>query len=460
MSRFRTSDGGGIYRSFNGTLRLCKAGDDYVTDVELDLLNDSVNRNNWKYLNLERHLGQFLRKPILTVLSRDGVPRDASHNFIMRRDMDTGEEYADFTDRDSERMVGVSAFEQSDVRLEKRGEDTWVTARGVIYSWYARQLTKELDSQGGRLSVSIETLINEMHMEGDTEVFDDWIVLGVTVLGVEVPPAVAGANIKTLSETQGEIEKLKVRVASYRSQSTKPQIITKTEGVKTNMSKSLILAQMQEMFPDYRVIAADGLNVCLLSNKTGTACTYQFTDKEDMARGIVPERITPVEAMCSYPFGDSEIRFDMSNVMESLGEQIAAAKNRASTLETALNEAQTKIQEMQDKEHRRRVQAVKDALARRLSEIQDADSECADNECYEDLCNRAEEYAECEDAEGNFCGDENACKDLSAACMNKVVAKKQAANAAKEKVFSWENVKRNAASASGIEGILSRINAD
>ena len=460
MSRFRTSDGGGIYRSFSGSLRLLQAGDDYVTDVELDLLNDGINRNNWKYLNLERHLGQFLRKPILTVLDRDGVPKDAGHNFVMRRDIDTGEEYADFTDRDSERMVGVSAFEQSDLRLEKRGADTWVTARGVIYSWYARQLTRELDSQGGQLSVSIETLINEMHMEGDTEVFDDWIVLGVTVLGVSVPPAVAGANIKTLSETQGEIEKLKIRAASYRSQSTKPQTFSKTEGVKTNMSKSL-LARMQEKFPDYTVVAADGLNVCLLSNKTGAACTYQFTGKEDMARGVVPERITPVEVMCSYPFEEgAEIRVDMSDVMDNLNGQIMAANSKISGLETALNESQAKVQEMQDKEHRRRVQAVRDALSRRLSEIEEADAECADNECYEDLCNRAEEYAECEDAEGNFCGDADACKDLSAACMNKVIARKQAANAAKEKVFSWENVKHNAASAGGIEGILSRINAD
>ena len=460
MSRFKTSDGGALYRSFSGSLRLLQSGDDYITEVSLDLLNDRVNRNNWKYLNLERHLGQFLRKPVLTVLARDGVPRDAGHNFVMRRDPQTGEEYADFSDRDAERMVGVSAFEESDVRLEKRGEDTWVTARGVIYSWYARQLTKTLDSQGGQLSVSIETLIKNMHMEGDTEVYDDWIVLGVTVLGASVPPAVAGANVRTLSEASEEIEKIKLRVASYRSQDTKPQNTSKEKGVKTNMSKSL-LAQMQERFPDYRVIAANGLNVCLLSNKTGEAATYQFTGKEDMARGVVPERITPVEVMCSYTFDEgAEIRVDMSEIMDSLNAQIVAANSKADTLETALNEAQAKIQEMQDKEHNRRVQTVKEALKNKLNEITAADADAVDNACYEDLCNRAEDYAGCEDDEGNFTGDAKACTDFGSACMNKLLEKRKADNAAREKVFTWESVKKNSAAADGIEGILSRINND
>lgn len=308
--------------------------------------------------------------------------------------------------------------------------------------------------------MSIETLIRDMHMEGDTEVYDDWIVLGVTVLGTSVPPAVAGANVRTLSEANEEMEKIKLRVASYRSQDTKPQKTTKTKGVTRNMSKSL-LANMQEKFPEYRVIAANGLNVCLLSNKAGTAATYQFTGKEDMARGVVPERITPVEVMCSYPFEEgAEIRVDMSDIMDGLSEQLVAANNRADSLQTALNEAQNKIQELKDKEHRRRVMAVKDALKRKLNEITEADGECADNECYEDLCNRAEEYAQCENGDGDFCGDAEACKDLGAACMNKLLEKRKAENAAREKVFTWETVRKNSAASEGIEGILSRINND
>ena len=65
MPKIKTVDTGGKLVSFEGTLRLLGTADGMLQKVEVLLLNSDVNRNNWKYLNLEEHRKLFANTPIL-----------------------------------------------------------------------------------------------------------------------------------------------------------------------------------------------------------------------------------------------------------------------------------------------------------------------------------------------------------------------------------------------------------
>ena len=112
---------------------------------------------------------------------------------------------------------------------------------------------------------------------------------------------------------------------------------------------------------------------------------------------------------------------------------------------------------MQKAEKKRRVNEVKEAIKKHLAEIKDSTgADIADNEC-DDLMTdeKLDEYAECEDKDGNFCGSEKACKDVDAKCMAKIIAKSQAKN----NKFFWEKeVKTNStAKESGVLGAAQRM---
>ena len=87
----------GLHRVEVGRLKVLEAVNRKLYRVEIWALNDRVNRNGWKYINLESHLPEFQDIPILTAYLRDGKVIGDGHNFDMRIDPKTGEQYASFT---------------------------------------------------------------------------------------------------------------------------------------------------------------------------------------------------------------------------------------------------------------------------------------------------------------------------------------------------------------------------
>ena len=106
--------------------------------VEIMALNSEINRNNWRYVNLEQHLSEFLDIPILTAYVMGGAVIGDGHNYNMKRDPNTREEYASFTAADAERIVGWIPKDQSNVRLEVVDGVEWVIVKGNLWSWYAK----------------------------------------------------------------------------------------------------------------------------------------------------------------------------------------------------------------------------------------------------------------------------------------------------------------------------------
>ena len=445
----------GIRNRFEGNLRLLATGDDYITDITIDLLSSETNRNNWRYENLAEHVNLFLRKPVLVAYVRNGKKVGDGHNFEMKVDPETGKEYADFTDKDAERMVGVIAFDEGDVYLEKRGDIDWIVSRGVIYSWYAHQLTKKLRRQGVSMPISIETLVTKMHMDGDTEVFDDYIILGVTILGDDVTPAVRGANIKTLSELDDEVESMKLRVASYRN--NEPQKNEATKGVKKLMPNKKQMDKIAEKFPGYTLLgaSADGMTVCLHSAEDRCVYSYKFLAEDDGT--VVESRITPVALSTVAKIDDEcEMDIDLLSINEASLAQLAAAQTalEASAKENA--QLKERIAAMEQAERNRRINAVKKAVEAKVNQINAAMDEQVDEADVQAIVDCAAEYVDMVDANGEWVGEEKACAALMARHMEKVIAVKAHK---KENNFAWDVAKKNnAANNDGIEGALARIN--
>lgn len=204
------------YRQIDGKLKLLERQTEFLYPIEIWLVNDQVNRNKWQYPSVVQKKDLFAGTPILVAYVGNKV--GDGHNFQTRRDAN-GEEYASFVSADSERIVGALSEKPEDIRVEEVNGVKWLVAKGFLWKWYAAELVSKIETdslRGREMSVSIETLVTESHMNGDVEVMDEFLVLGTTILGDGVAPAVENARIKALQEIESEFNILKVRAASYQ----------------------------------------------------------------------------------------------------------------------------------------------------------------------------------------------------------------------------------------------------
>lgn len=439
MSKFKTTHGE-MYRSATGNLKVLSKENDFLYKVEVALLNNKTNRNNWRYENLDEHKHLFADTPILVAYVAGGLKVGDGHNFTMKYD-ENGDQYASFTDGTAERIVGW--FRDADkIRIEDRYGTKWIVAEGQIWAWYSHELVQLLDAQGASgMEVSIETLVENVRYDGDTEVYDNYKVLGTTILGSGVQPAVAGANIRALTNMGKELEKLKLKVAAYEKE-TAPKT-KKSKGVKTILN----VEQIQKMFVSYKVLAVNGSNVCLLS-KNGTLATYMLDSEE---AEINEAKIKPAKVTSVVTFDDeSTVEINVAEVVENFALELINNKAELTSTLKSLND-------MKAKEHERRKQLVIDSITARFDEIKESLNEDLDaNECgVNEIKEAADEYAKQEDESGEFIGEKNACDALLAKCMSKYIT---ITKNAKKPVFNWSIPKNDAQSETGIAAVLSRIN--
>ena len=453
MSKFKTVSAGGKMVSATGTLRILSEVIGWKQKVELWLLNSEVNRNNWKYINLEQHKDLFAETPILVAYVGDKI--GDGHNFEEVRNTD-GSVTASFMASRAERSVGYFKS-ASDIRIEEKDGQKWIVGVGYIWKWYAQELVKKLKKQGLEgMSVSIETLIDEMYTEGSTEVFTKYQVLGTTVLGDDVSPAVENANIRALSVIgRKEVREMTLRVASENERSQKNNPQTKTRKGET---KTMKLKELQPKFNGFTVVAVDGERVALLSDKGVPHLSTAKKDGDDYIIGTKDE----VKANATFQDGENGIVIPVEAITEAYIARCSELEEKLAKA-TAANSAKDEIiTKMQNTEKARRKNAVKEAIKNRLNQI-NANSE---DEIEEYACNtlltdeKVEEYACMEDKDGNFCGDVAACKDVDSICMNRRIEKnKIKANASKSK-FAWEADGAGASNKDdGIEATVSRLNA-
>lgn len=442
-----------LHRLEVGRLKVLEAVNRKLYRVEIWALNDKVNRNGWKYINLESHLKEFQDIPILTAYLRNGKVIGDGHNFDMRIDPKTGEEYASFTAADAERIVGWVP-KDSNIRIEPEGETKWVVVTGYLWTWYARELVEKIAGQGGGMEVSIETLVTREHREDGYDVEEEYVVLGVTVLGDGVAPAVAGASIKSLAEMREGMKNEILKAASYIGETDEPQAATQENtNPKERMRKTMIptMRQLQEAgkaFKGYTCVglSEDGKTVALLSAQNAPF-SYVYTDSDQ--GNVIPERIKAANAIVTFTTEDGEAEAALDNVIAHVNARMAETEKANENL-TAENKRLTeKLEGMEKREKARRLQAAKDAAKAALDKFNANRDEDRKFNCdiLEGLNSRidAGEFTECEDKECNWVGDKMVANEVAVLCMAEQ-AKQDAADKAKEKHFhTWNQGKNNSA---------------
>ena len=458
-------------RTITGELRVMETANPKLYAVEIMALNSLVNRNGWQYINLQQHLNEFLDIPILTAYVAGGMVVGDGHNYNMRRDPATGEEYASFTASDAERIVGWIPKDQSNVRLETIDGTEWVVVKGNLWSWYAKELVDQIARQGS-MEVSIETLVtDERQGEDGVEIEEKYLVLGITILGNGVMPAVAGANIRTLSELselRSNMAENILKAASYEKKETpenEPKKNEETKGVKKRMTyfSRKQLEALGQKFPDYKILAAvqdeDGIRVCLMAKDASTS-TYTMSSIDET---IVPEKFQSVSARVNFAFSEEcNAEVDVCEMTDALAAEVAVACDNAKELQTQLNAANERIKAMESAEKARRVLAAK-AMAKSVLNEMNAKrpAKAKFDEAILDAINAdidAGKYTEKVNADGLWIGDAEVEMRVKAACADAQKALDEKAAEAAETTFIFERYNRaNGEKPDGIEGLLSDL---
>ena len=430
-----------LHRVDIGRMRVLEAVNRKLYRVEIWALNDKVNRNGWKYINLESHLQEFQDIPILTAYLRDGKVIGDGHNFDMRTDPKTGEQYASFTAADAERIVGWIPKDAS-IRLERDGETNWVVVTGYLWTWYARELVEKIAGQGGGMEVSIETLVTKEHREDGYDVEENYIVLGVTVLGDGVSPAVAGATIKSLAEMREGMKNEILKAASYISETDDPPEKTQETNKKPKeRKKNTMIPTMRQLeeagkaFASYTCVglSEDGMRVALLS-ADHAPFFYAFSETDQ--GNVIPERIKAASAVVTFRADEQETEASLDAVMAPALNSLKEAEERIKALENEKKTLSEKLDGMEKRERVRRLQAAKDAMYAALNAFNAnrEDSRQIDKSLCDGLLSRIEagEFTECVDKECNWIGDKMVADAVAVLCAKEQM-KQDAADKAKEK---------------------------
>jgi hypothetical protein len=482
-------------RAFTGQLKVMETANPKLYAVEIMALNSNVNRNNWQYVNLEKHLSEFLDIPILTAYVGGGLIVGDGHNYNMKRDPKSGEEYASFTASDAERIVGWIPKDPENARLEVVDGTEWVIVKGYLWSWYAKELVDQIARQGS-MEVSIETLVtDERKGEDGVDIEEKYLVLGITILGNGVEPAVAGANIKTLSELsalRSNMAENILKAASYakpeenpaedepeddpdedideedpKDDSSETLQINDNKGVKKRMTyfSRKELAELGKKFQGYKVLAAvqteNGIQVCLMAKDASTS-VYKMDSIDDT---IVPEKFRRCPVKVNFIIGEDcdNAEIDACEMTDELAAEVAEACDNAEKLEAQLNAANERIKAMENAERVRRVQAAK-AAAKAALDAKNANRQAKAkfDEAILDPINAdidAGKYTEKVNADGLWIGDAEVEMRVKAACADAQEEIDRKARESAETTFAYNGLlgNKNNEAPDSIEGILSDL---
>lgn len=459
-------------RTINGTMKVLETANPKLYAVEIMALNSEVNRNNWQYVNLEQHLNEFLDIPILTAYVGGGLVVGDGHNYNMKRD-ENGEEYASFTASDAERIVGWIPKDASNARLEVVDGVEWVIVKGNLWAWYCKELVDQIARQGS-MEVSIETLVtDERQGENNVDIEEKYLVLGITILGSGVEPAVVGANIKTLSELselRSNMAENILKAASYEKKETsdsEPKNNETEKGVKKRMTyfSRKELAELGKKFPDFKVLAAvqdenGAIRVCLMAKDASTSM-YKMDSREDT---IVPEKFRRITAKVNLDIGEDcdNAEVDVCEMTDALAAEVAEACDNAKELETQLNAAKERIKAMETAENARRVQAAKDKAKAVLNGLNANRS--AKEKFEESILDPviadidAGKYTARVNADGNWVGEAEVEMRVKGLCMDAQAEMDRKARETSETTFIYDKFnKAKGEEPDSIEGLLSGL---
>lgn len=462
-----------IYRQFGGNIRELTAKNEFMTEVVVHLLNDSLTANNWIFTNVAEHKDEFVGKPLLIAYEMGGTKIGSGHNSTKKRDRN-GKEYLSFTGATDQRIIGAMSDDPKDIWTETDENGvTWVVGKGMIWNWYAAEAAAKIkaDTEAGKpMSVSIEALVEKFHMENEIEIEEEYIVLGTTILGDGVRPAVAGAHVATLEAIESEFKELKLRAASYiepEGNKEEPLENTNSKPQKKSTEKEIRalkafskkqLATLSVKFDGYSVLAAgqdeEGIHVCLMADD---GCTAVYT-MESLDETIVPEKIVRNNAQVSFEFGENSVTVDCCDITDRFAAALIDANNQLESTKKNLEDANGTITNMREIERKRRVQAAKDKALSTLEAFNLNREEKIEKEILNSINEAIEngDYAECVDSEGCWVGEAKVENDVLAKCASKQMELDKASAMRKNSVNVWEGFNASNGVSTGLSALLSK----
>ena len=482
------------YRSFTGEIKNLRQTNEFIYEVEVWLLNDKVNRNNWMYSNIRANKNQFAGTPLLIAYVNDGSKIGDGHNFEVARDSQ-GNEIASFTDATAERIIGMLSENTDDIRIEMTDDGTeWVVGKGFIWKWYAQEAVEKIERDGrmGRpMSISIETLVTKSHMnEVGVEVEEEYKILGTTILGDGVTPAVAGAHIKALQELASEFKELKLRAASYMGNEAEEQAEEEEEKEEPEAEESVDepeetqienktqksnekgesktvkafskkqIAELSPKFDGYTVLSAgqdeSGIHVALMATD-GCTAVYNMETVDDM---VDTGKIHKCAAQTMFSGEGWELAVDSCELTDTLSAAVITANAQLETANADLETAKSTIESMTAKEMKRRVSAAKAKALSTLEAFNANREEKIDSKILTKINEAIDngEFSECENAEGEWCGEEQVCEKVLAACASEVMEMDKQYAMARNSEFVWDSVnKRTPSDNNDVQSLLSKF---
>lgn len=454
-----------------GTLTVLQRLNQYEFAVEIRMMREGINRNRWDYRNLNEYYSTFVGQPILCAYVNGKI--GDGHNMREKTDKVSGERYYSFTDATSERIVGSLSNDIDDFTVATIDGETWLVAKGRLWEFYAPELVQKI-IRSGRMDVSVETMVEDSYQDGEIEVFTKWTGIGVTILGDDVQPAIPNASIKALELMQDEFKKAKLQAASYESEhdtseqkAEQAEQKTQSKGDKQQMkvlSKKELKNLQSTYFADFKVLSAsydkDKAETLVCMMKNGTMYQYIKADNEST---IQPERIKAVSVNASVAFDENrELALDADEMIESVASEHARLEERCAELEKSEKKANDELNAMRNSEQKRRKSAAKKA-AKATLDAYNLNSKVKVSESILKALEEAidnGEYSECEDENGEWCGEEAVAEKVLAECAKQT----QKANdelAAKEQskvIWKTDAEDRSRESLSGIESLLALNN--
>lgn len=440
-----------------GQLKVLQKISNFEFAVEFWLMRDNVNRNNWSYKNLDKYYLTFVGRPILIAYVNGKV--GDGHNYRVRRDPQTGEEYNSYTDATAERIVGTLSDDPADFALVERDGNMWIKAKGKLFAFYNKELTDYI-VQAGSMDVSVETLVSKSYKDGKVEVMTEWEGLAVTILGNGVNPAIPGASIAKLAAMQEEFKSLKLKAASLHTAAEGSGKINK-KGLKRSMNKQM-MESVQAKFPNHKLIALseDSMSVGLL-DASGNLFSYTF-NAEDNGE-VMESRIAPCAARIVLSAGEVELNADVADVVAYTVSAAKTESGEIKQLSEELNAAKEQLRAMQEAESKRRLSACK-ATAKATLEAFNANRE---ETVAEDAIKAVNEnieaglYANSCDKDGAWLGEKLVREAVLAVCGEAVMESDKRSAQKRKTTYAWEHIAGNSGEGSeGVDALLDKWGID
>ena len=496
-------------------LRILQKLNQYEFGVELRCMRTGTNKNFWSFQNLDQHYMSILGQPILCAISYGRI--GSGHEMEEKR-LPSGETYMSFVNPSSEKIVGTISEDPADIRLVEEDGETWLIAKGKLFTFYNRELVDYI-IQNGVMEVSVETEIFKSYQDPQDErieVMTDYNILGVTILGRGVAPAIPGANIQAIKALASEFEELKLKCASYKAaeedniededhddedddvndgpdndesdddeedeeviepedeednepddgdETKKPQNYNSKGVKKMQVFTKRQAAELAPKFEGYTVLSAgqndDGIHVCLMSADGATA-TYTM---ESMDSLIDPKKIVKASSFVQFTFGEESINVESDVLTDTMGANVVRVNAELEAASAELKTAKETIESMQTAEQKRRLSACKAAAVATLEKFNANREEKVDVAVLEDINAAIDcgEYSECVDGEGEWCGEKSVCDAVLAKCAAAVMEFDKAAKArvqAAQYQYIWDVAHEDATNVDGVKGLLAKWKAE